>query len=330
MDGRSGLVLLCAISGCAWALLGLAVLGGRLRARRRHLTPEVVGGDTEWRVPEEVLDKIGLGDAAANEEETRQILGRSLRSDDPAVRMASITALGRLAGRFEWAIDGLVEVLVGDADEAVKVATELDRLAPRPGPRLPPLLGHPSSTVRFYAVRLLAGYESLAARHLPAMIDDRSANVRAAALESLRDVASGETLRCALRLLDDPSPVVRAQAVRTASAVAPLPAASFVAPLLVDRSWWVRNAAREGLVAAGRDVADLLVPALESDDPALRAGAALVMQDIGLVDDLVTDVDPGQLERILDAGGGRLRRAASERARHGLHLAPGAPHVEPA
>jgi len=123
---------------------------------------------------------------------------------------------------------------------------------------------------------------------------------------------------------------VRAQAVRTATAVAPLPAASFVVPLLVDRSWWVRNAAREGLVAAGRDVADVLAPALESDDPALRAGAALVMQDIGLVDDLVADVDPGHLERILDAGGGRLRRAASERARRGLHLAPGAPHVEPA
>ena len=330
MEGRTGLVLVCAISGCAWALLGLAVLGGRLRARRRQVTPEVVPGDMEWRVPEEVLDKIGLGDVAANEEETRQILRRSLRSDDPAVRMASITALGRLAGRFEWAIDGLVEVLVRDADEAVKVATELDRLAPRPGPRLPALLGHPSSTVRFYAVRLLAGYESLAARHVPAMIEDRSANVRAAALESLRDVASGETLRCALRLLDDPSPVVRAQAVRTATAVAPLPAASFVVPLLVDRSWWVRNAAREGLVAAGRDVADVLAPALESDDPALRGGAALVMQDIGLVDDLVADVDPGQLERILDAGGGRLRRAASERARHGLHLAPGAPHVEPA
>ena len=48
-----------------------------------------------------------------------------------------------------------------------------------------------------------------------------------------------------------------------------------------------------------------------------------MLQDIGLVDALVGDDDLGQLERILDAGGRRLRGAAAERARRGLRL--GAP-----
>ena len=89
-------------------------------------------------------------------------------------------------------------------------------------------------------------------------------------------------------------------------------------PLLGDRSWWVREAAREGLVAAGRDVTGALAPALESDDHALRSGAALVLQDVGLVDELVREDDLGKLERILDAGGERLRTAAADRARSGL------------
>ena len=320
MDARAGLVVLCAVAGGAWALLTASLLVGRLHARRGGATPPI-STDGGWRVPRSALERVGLSDGDADE--ARTILLRALRSHEPDVRTASITALGRLGERHEWAIDGLVEALVQGAEDVVKVATQLDRLAPRPGSRLVPLLGHPSSVVRFYAVRLLAQYGSLAGRHVPALTGDPSPNVRAAALETLRAAASGEALRFALRLLDDPNPLVRAHASRTASAIAPSTAASFLVPLLGDRSWWVREAAREGLVAAGRDVTGALAPALESEDHALRSGAALVLQDVGHVDELVREDDLGQLERILDAGGERLRTAAADRARSGLSLVPG-------
>ena len=260
------------------------------------MTPEVVDGGTEWRVPEEVLDKIGLGDGAENEEETRRILRRSLRSDDPAVRMASITALGRLAGRFEWAIDGLVEVLVrgrGRGGQGGRPSWTGSRRGPAHAfRRCSGIRAAPCASTRCGCSQATSPWPR---RHLPAMIEDRSANVRAAALESLC-ATSRRARRFAAHCgcSTTPSPVVRAQASRTATAVAPLPAASFVVPLLVDPSWWVRKAAREGLVAAGRDVARCVAPALESDDAALSGGAALVMQDIGLVDDLVADDDPGR------------------------------------
>jgi HEAT repeat protein len=322
MDGRSGLVLLCAISGCAWALLGLAVLGGRLRARRRHLTPEVVADEPEWRVPNDAMDRLGLGDAAANEAETRRLLSHALRRDEPELRLGAVTALGRLALRYEWAIDGLVEALAEEVDNPVRVAAQLDRVAPRPGSRLPPLLGHPSSVVRFYAVRLLARYGQLASRHVPQMTGDRSPNVRAAALETLRAVSSGEALRCALRLLEDPNPLVRAHASRTAAAIAPVTTAPYVVPLLSDRSWWVREAARESLVAGGHDVSQSVERALHDPDATLRSGAALVLQDLGVLDALANEDDLGRLERILDAGGSRLRHAATDRARTGIRLGP--------
>jgi len=115
-------------------------------------------------------------------------------------------------------------------------------------------------------------------------------------------------LRAGQRGVDDGDP-------RTAVAIAGVGAASFVAPLLADESWWVREAAREALVGAGPEVAAVVAPLVGDGDPALRKGAALVLQDVGAVDALVDSGEAGELERIMEAGGGRLQRAAAERAR---------------
>jgi HEAT repeat protein len=318
MDGRTGLVVVCALAGSAWALLVLTLVGRRLRAR--YLPADAAAdGETDWPVPSDPLETI-IRDPEARDEQTRVLLLQALRSTEPELRLASITTLGRLGERHAWAIDGLVEALADDVADPVRVAGQLDRLAPRVGSRLPPLLGHPSSGVRFYAVRLLARYATLASRHVPPLTEDPSPNVRAAALETLGALGTAEALRRALRLLEDPHPAVRAQASRAAAGIAPLASAPFVLPLLADRSWSVRAAAREALVAAGADVAAVVEPALAGDD-VTRAGAALVLQDVGVVDAL-TEGDGEQLARILDVGGQRLRTAASERRRTGTRLGP--------
>lgn len=246
---------------------------------------------------------------------TRTLLERGLRSDERDVRVAAVTALSGLASDHEWALDGLVEALASELETPERVATELDRLAPRPGRRLAPLVGHPSEVVRFYVVRLLGRYPELARRHVAALTADPSPHVRAAALETLRAAGSADALRRALEMLSDNQPFVRAQASRTAVAIAGVGAASFVAPLLADGSWWVREAAREALVGAGPEVAATVSSFVGADDPLLRKGAALVLQDVGAVDALVDGGEAGELERIMGAGGGRLRSAAAERAR---------------
>lgn len=316
------LVIACAVAGAGWALLALGILGGRLRARRRRATPSPRSIDG-WQIVEDEFSLPALAKVDAGE--ARILLQQGLRSDEPDVRIAAITALGSLGERYEWAVDGLIEALAEGIEDPVRVAAQLDRLAPRPGTRLSALLGHPNAVVRFYALRLLAGYPALARRHAPDLTRDTSPHVRAAALDALRAAASGEALRCALHLLEDPHPLVRAHAVRTASAVGGTATGSFLVPLLADGSWWVREAAREALVAVGRDVTELVLPALESDEAMLRDGAALVLQDVGLVDELGWEggePDVHQLERILAAGGRRLRDAAAERARNGSRLGP--------
>jgi HEAT repeat protein len=316
MDGRTGLVVVCALAGSAWAVLVLSLVGRRLRAARPTAGAATHDVATEWAVPDDPLATI-VRDPEAREEHTRVLLLQALRSDEPELRLAGITTLGRLGERHAWAIDALIGALADGVDEPVRVAGQLDRLAPRPGSRLPPLLEHPSGVVRFYGVKLLAKYPALSARHVPPLTDDPSPNVRAAALETLGAGGSGGALRRALRLLEDPHPIVRAQASRTAAALAPLASAPFVLPLLADRSWAVRAAAREALVAAGAGVAEVIAPALHGDE-ALRAQAALVLQDVGVVDALAADGE--QLGRILDVGGERLRTAATQRRQSGVRL----------
>jgi HEAT repeat protein len=316
MDGRTGLLGVCIVAGTAWALLAITLLVGRLRHRRRTRPLAIVTEVGEWKQPAAVTELVDLGDADGRKAEA--LLYESLRSDVPELRTASVTALANLADRHDWAIDGLVEALAEASENPVRVAGELDRLAPRPGTRLAPLVGHPSPVVRTYAVRLLSRYPALAEQHVPACTSDPSPNVRGAALETLRAAGSPAALRHALRLLEDPNPQVRAQACRTAAAVSGRASAAFVVPLLADASWWVREAAREALVSAGEDAAVAVEPALDSHDEALRSGAALVLQDTGHVDALAGDEELGRLERIFDAGGRRLRGAAAERARRGL------------
>jgi HEAT repeat protein len=327
MDGRTSLLVVCAVCFAAWALLVLALLVGRARHRRQTRPLAIVTDVGEWKQPAAVTELVDLGDADGRSAEA--LIIESLRSDVPELRTASVTALTNLADRHDWAVDGLVEALAEASENPVRIAGELDRLAPRPGPRLAPLVSHPNPVVRSYAVRLLSRYPALAEQHVAGCTSDPSPNVRGAALETLRAAGSPAALRHALRLLEDPHPQVRAQACRTAAAVSGRASAAYLVPLLADTSWWVREAAREALVTAGGEAATAVDPALDSDDAALREGAARVLQDIGHVDALVGGEEAGRLERIFDAGGRRLRRAAAERARRGLVLGdPGALEAE--
>lgn len=256
----------------------------------------------------------------------REFFTASLQSPDPELRQAAVAGLGALGERHGWAIDALVTALTLDADTPARIASHLRRLRPRPGGRLVPLLSHPSAVVRFWALRLLADYGGLAHEQVVALTADGSADVRAAALATLRATADPDALRSALRLLDDAEPRVRAHACRAAIGIGGLAIAPFVVPHLADDSWWVREAAQESLRSLGADVAPLLVGSLEAPDPRIAEGVAVVLQDVGLVDRLVsTDEDPGLIARIFAAGGSRLRAAAEERHHHVRPVAVPAP-----
>jgi len=328
MDGRTTAAVACAVAGGAWALLGMATILRRLAFLRSaraldaapvlRLPPER-GSEYGWRSPRAADPPTRPRSDEGMD--SRRVLRQALRSNDPRARRRAVKTLGGLGRHHDWAVDALVEALAEGRDTPARVAAELDRLAGHVGPRLIPLLGHPASEVRFYAVRLLARHDTSTRRLAGRLVRDPSPNVRAAALETLRSLSSGDTLRNALALLDDSHPHVRAHAARTACSISGRGAAMSVVPLLSDQSWWVRDAARAALVAAGRDVTAAVVEGLDHPVPLVRSGCALVLQDLGVVDELLTrEPENGLLQRIFAAGGEGLRAAAAQRARQSARV----------
>jgi HEAT repeat protein len=242
-----------------------------------------------------------------------RLLRRVLHDPDPKIAAAAIRTLGDVGD--EWAVDLLLDTLRDGNGSRSRIASELERLAPAPGPKLLPLLRDHDPAVRFWAATLLRPYPELADATLIELTWDSDANVRAAAVETL-GTRHGSAVETALSArLDDSEWFVRVHAARAVGHVVGAEAAPSLTRLLSDRRWWVRTAAKDALRGMGSDAVPSLLATLTHEDLFARNGAAEVLQDVGFVDFLAADNPRSPLlERIKVAGGERFRDAAEARA----------------
>ena len=322
---RVGLVVL-AIAVLAWLSLSVLVVAGRARYDRRYgdpsdrpLSPRTAERlvrrasgrpRTEWGRWRRVAAIQRL--ERAHHPVVPSLLRRVLRDPDPTIAAAAIRTLGHVGD--EWAVELLVDALRRGEGSRSRIASELERLAPMPGPKLTPLLRDGDPAVRFWGATLLRPYPDLAEPTLIELTWDSDPNVRAAAVETL-GTRSGQAVATALSArLGDREWFVRVHAARAVGHVVGPDAAPSVAGLLADERWWVRSAAKDALRGMGADAVPSLLSVLSHDDPFARNGAAEVLQDIGFVDFLALDNPRSPLlERIYAAGGERYRDAAMAR-----------------
>jgi HEAT repeat protein len=237
-----------------------------------------------------------------------------LADPDPRIATAAIRTLGDIGD--EWAIDLLVSALHNGNGPRSRIAAELERLAPVPGPKLMPLLRDPKPAVRFWGATLLGPYPEFGESSLIALTWDSDPNVRAAAVETLGSRSGSAVGSAVLACLGDSEWFVRVHAARAAGHVLGPAAAPTITSLLADELWWVRTAAKDALRGLGTEAVPSLLSVLAHDDPFARNGAAEVLQDVGFVDFLALD-NPSSplLERIYAAGGEKLREAAEARVK---------------
>jgi hypothetical protein len=302
------------LSFVAWFVLSLVIVVGRARYDRLRgdSSPDTLGpreartlvrraGRTA-RTERGTWRRVGALRrlVRANHRAAPALLHAGLADPDPGVAAATVRVLGDLGN--DWAIDLLIDALCEGHVPRSRVAAQLDRLAPRPGERLLPLLRDPDPAVRFWGATLLAGYPELGESSLVMLTHDRDANVRAAAVETLGTRSGDAAESAALAAIEDPAWFVRVHAARSAGQLLGATAAPTIVRLLADTRWWVRTAAKDAL--RGND-----------QDAFARNGAAEVLQDIGFVDALLLErPDSPLLERIYAAGGERMREAARQRA----------------
>jgi HEAT repeats len=323
---RVALVLL-AISLPAWAVLSVFVVVGRLRYERLHRNPTErplrpreadrlvrrVGGRprTEWGRWRRVTALQRL--ERARHPAVPRLLRRVLHDSDPKIAAAAIRTLGDVGD--DWAVDLLVDALRNGDGSRSRIASELERLAPAPGPKLVALLRSRDPVIRFWGATLLRLYPDLGETTLIELTWDSDPNVRAATVETL-GTRHGSGVETALSArLDDSEWFVRVHAARAVGHVVGAEAAPSIIRLLSDRRWWVRTAAKDALRGMGADAVPSLLATLTHEDLFARNGAAEVLQDVGFVDFLALDNPHSPLlERIFAAGGERFREAAWGRA----------------
>lgn len=328
----SSLVLACGAAALLWLTLTLLVLVGRVAHDLAHRRPRRRPWSTDLRLARRARrhwTELGRGRRGsalvelarrASPHAQEPLFAASLSDRDTEVREAGVRALGVLADRLPWARRLLVDTLRSGAVSRSRVAAQLEGV-PELGGLLSPLLHDDQAPVRYWAAMLLGPQSGAADGQLAALVDDADAGVRRAAIESLAERGERAALPRILARLDDDVMFVRAHACRAAATLGGSAAAPALIHLLGDEVWWVRTAAKDTLRGLGRAVVPLVVGVLDADDRFARNGAAEVLQDLGLVDDLLrTQPDAPLLERIFAAGEEGLEAAA--RRRVGVEAGP--------
>jgi HEAT repeat protein len=320
-----GLVVL-AFSAPMWIAVSLAIVVSRLRYERtlRRVGSATLsqreaarlvrraGGRprTEWGRWRRVTALQRLEEA--HHPAVPRLIRNVLDDPDPRVAAAAIRTLGDIGD--EWAIDLLLDALRRGHGQRSRVASELERLAPGPGPKLLTLLRDWNPTVRFWGATLLRPYPELGEATLIELTWDPDPNVRAAAVETLGTRSGPAVGSALLARLDDGEWFVRVHAARAAGHVLGADAAPTIARHLAEERWWVRTAAKDALRGMGAEAVPSLLAVLTHEDPFARNGAAEVLQDVGFVDFLALDNPRSPLlQRIYDAGGEQFREAAEAR-----------------
>ncbi|HUG34065.1 MAG TPA: Npt1/Npt2 family nucleotide transporter [Anaerolineales bacterium] len=222
-----------------------------------------------------------------------------LSDSDASVRAAAIVALAKLGSKSM--VNQIIRGL-DDPDDFVReqTLTVLPELEVDPTPELIRVLGRllkgPSLEIRGHAAVVLTffGEGKRATPVLASLLNSDDPESRRIALDSLGHILSNSKTRSSLPLMpirildaiDDPSPMVRREAIRVATLLDIDEVCDRVAARLADEDTGVRKAASASLKQAWPRSRRVLVPILEKADGVL-------------IDSTLDSIPPGDLE-ILD------------------------------
>ena len=254
------------------------------------------------------------------------LLRVALADADADVASAAASVLQRLGDRR--AAEILIGGLRASRLPASRIAARLERFPIPLDDLLESLLTSQRPEARYWAVTLLRNHHGYAAAEsIVPLVDDPDAPVRKAALLTLAAMQAPDVARLAAWRLVDPAPFVRSAAIQALAQVgerSPDRArrsalATTICPLLADRDWSVRTAAKDALARLGPATWRAVAAQLSSEDRFARNGAAEVLQNLGVLDwtlrGIASGVRPSPeaidvLKRALREGGMPMAEAA--------------------
>jgi HEAT repeat protein len=216
---------------------------------------------------------------------------RDVKNEDDDVRGAALRALGRI--RDARAVPFLIEALgYPDTWLPPRIGEILVSIGEPAIPELQAeLRENHSEHVRMWAAEILGWLQAASAA--PALIDalsDINPEVRARSAAALGRIKDDRSVHRLLELLiSDPAPFVRVKVSQALGAIGHPAVIDYLITTLKDPEWWVRVRAVEALEKMGQSAVAGLLPALEDEDAEVRRRAAMALERIGYVEQILDD-----------------------------------------
>jgi HEAT repeat protein len=225
--------------------------------------------------------------ALARSDRSWDRLACALADGNREVKAATVTLLGHLGDRRSATL--LVGAMRTGLFQRSRIAASLDAFPIDVSDLVAPLIASDDALVRFWATTLMQRYPQTPGlgRQLIALTGDPEPIVRKAAIDALVATGGVGALTTLRARLTDEVPFVRAHAARSLGRLQAASQSRALLPLLADRDWSVRDAAKESLGAMGAAISATVLPFLSHADAFARNGAAEVLQNMGVFERLV-------------------------------------------
>ncbi|MDH3628792.1 MAG: HEAT repeat domain-containing protein [Acidobacteriota bacterium] len=252
-------------------------------------------------------------------------LVRTLNDATPEVRMRAAKGLGVLGG------GDAIRVLIGALNEpnrwsTIRVADILTGMGRRVVDELTSRFDELETSGKLAALDVLGRIRPLqSVPWLVGHLDDSHPDIRARACHALGCIADPHTASDLARALQDDEWPVRAMAAKALGRTKSAESLGALRGALADQEWWVRSNAARALRSIGQRGLRILEEALGDDDRFARHQAVLMLQESGVVDARIAELNHPNDEvrakakrfaqHLVDAGQtDRLQVAASEHA----------------
>lgn len=246
-------------------------------------------GRTWWRRADSA-ERLGLARSARAVEP----LVAAMSDPVPEVRLRAAKALGEIRGRAavkpllealgqtnRWSTLRIAEILARMGNEAAEGIREVYPTLPKPA--------------RLASLDILAKLRRLESLDfLRAVLKSKDTDERARAAHALGVTAHPGPVNDLVDALHDPEWPVRAMGAKALGRIGSPDTVMALASALTDKEWWVRSNAAVALKGMGPRGEKALLSVLQLSDNYARHQAVLMLEESGVVEDYVEDLDSKQ------------------------------------
>ena len=224
-----------------------------------------------------------------NSANTLGILKQSLCSRDDDIAYFSLVSLGLIRNRESAKI--LLANINNKAFSSYKIASMLENFPPDIIEILTKALEDNDENLRLWSIRIISRFKpKQCSRRISFFLTDPSGDIRGAACECLGEIGADDFKEAIEKLLNDNIWYVRLQAAIALEKILGAKSITYIAPLLKDSHWFLREKVKEIMIKYFSDSLVFIERFLHEDNQVLKQSCVEIMDRSGYRNKILNDL----------------------------------------